>query len=125
MTDLAAWFEGREPRPPGDLADAFAATAAPVHGAEAVLARLREAAAERLAHALERPGRVRQSALDLLVADALVTYACEAALEAADLEVALSGIVGVGGPVRPGFPSIPDGGPRDIPGKGERLGGTG
>jgi len=40
----------------------------------------------------EAPGRVRQSAFHLLAADALLTYACEAALECEDAERALSGV---------------------------------
>ena len=46
------------------------------------------------------PGRVRESAYHLLRADALLTYACEAAVEGPDPEQALARIlesVGVGG----------------------------
>jgi hypothetical protein len=39
---------------------------------------------ERLTMALSRPGRQRASAFRLLEADALFTYACEAALESED-----------------------------------------
>lgn len=39
------------------------------------------------------PGRVRASAFHLLAADALLTYACEAALEDADPRIALVGIL--------------------------------
>jgi hypothetical protein len=39
------------------------------------------------------PGRVRQSAFHLLAADALVTYACEAALDEADPSAALRTIL--------------------------------
>jgi hypothetical protein len=39
------------------------------------------------------PGRVRQSAYHLLTADALLTYACEAALEDADPETTLRRIL--------------------------------
>jgi hypothetical protein len=42
-----------------------------------------------LGRARAEPGRVRRSAFHLLAADALVTYACEAALEHADPEEAL------------------------------------
>jgi len=41
---------------------------------------------EALDTALARPGRVRESAFELLTADALTTYAAEAALEADDPE---------------------------------------
>lgn len=40
-----------------------------------------------------RPGRVRESAFELLGADALITYACEAALEADDPEAWLTSIL--------------------------------
>ena len=49
-----------------------------------------------LAAAVARPGRVRESAFELLVADALVTYACEAALETERPVEALERIVEVG-----------------------------
>jgi len=42
-----------------------------------------------------RPGRVRESAFRLLEADALLTYACEAALESGDPEAALRRILSV------------------------------
>lgn len=42
---------------------------------------LARAAGHALERALARPGRVRESAFDLLAADALFTWACEAALE--------------------------------------------
>jgi hypothetical protein len=51
-------------------------------GEESGVAELLSAAAvHRLSEALRRPGRVRESAFDLLAADALITYACEAALD--------------------------------------------
>jgi hypothetical protein len=43
----------------------------------------------RLAAARARTGRVRESAFRLLEADALITYACEAALDTEDPEAAL------------------------------------
>jgi hypothetical protein len=48
---------------------------------------------DRLEAALARPGRVRESAFRLLEADALLTYACEAALEAEDPAGALRRIL--------------------------------
>jgi len=42
---------------------------------------------------LRTPGRVRESAFDLLAADALLTYACEAALESPDPEGVLGAIL--------------------------------
>jgi hypothetical protein len=38
---------------------------------------------------MAHPGRVRENAFHLLAADALLTYACEAALESDDPEAAL------------------------------------
>jgi hypothetical protein len=55
---------------------------------EAHVALAREARV-RLDLARAHPGRVRESAFRLLEADALLTYACEAALEAEDPEAAL------------------------------------
>ena len=40
-----------------------------------------------------RPGRIRDTAFQLLAADALVTYACEAALEEGDPLAALRAIL--------------------------------
>lgn len=48
---------------------------------------------EALETALARPGRVRESAFELLGADALITYACEAALEADDPDASLTWIL--------------------------------
>ena len=84
MSHADAWLATREPPPPtlalrlriaghgGTLSDVFTA-----------------AACARLAEARARPGRVRESAFRLLEADALVTYACEAALDAEDSESAI------------------------------------
>jgi hypothetical protein len=49
--------------------------------------------ARALGSALSRPGRDRAAAFDLLAADALVTYACEAALETPDAEASLERIL--------------------------------
>lgn len=59
---------------------------------------LLEAARARLRAAAGRPGRVRESAFELLVADALVTYACEAALETERPTEALRRVMEVGRP---------------------------
>jgi hypothetical protein len=75
----------RRPLPPENLAASLgvAEASAPHHAALTV-----EGLA-RLGQALARLGRVRESAFRLLEADALITYACEAALEAEDPEAAL------------------------------------
>ena len=46
-----------------------------------------------LDEALARPGRVRESAFALLAADALLTYACEAAVESDDPDGALQALL--------------------------------
>lgn len=123
---LRAWLDGREPRPPMDLrgrlldaVDAYArdssstadprpSTADPGRVAEQVdgvdapvpdvgtMGALLTAAGSALASAASRPGRVREAAFDLLVADALVTYACEAALESEAPERALASVLAIG-----------------------------
>jgi hypothetical protein len=81
---------GREPDGPGQgLSDDDRMARWRVH-------QLVETARDRLDVARARPGRVRASAFELLVADALVTYACEAALETEDPVAALEAIAEVG-----------------------------
>jgi hypothetical protein len=63
---------------------------APLPAEGPVVQTLADRAKRALHAAASRPGRVRRSAFDLLAADALLTYACEAALEAADPEQALN-----------------------------------
>jgi hypothetical protein len=53
-------------------------------------------ASESLDAARANRGRVRESAFQLLTADALVTYACEAALEADDPVASLGQILSIG-----------------------------
>jgi hypothetical protein len=89
LIDVEAWLATRSPPPPEDLASALRVEG---HGAslEEVLTR---AGLERLDEARARPGRVRESAFRLLEADALLTYACEAVLEADDPHGALRRIL--------------------------------
>ncbi len=47
-----------------------------------------------LEEAVGRPGRDREAAYQLLAADALITYGCEAASEAADVRGVLSEVLG-------------------------------
>jgi hypothetical protein len=83
------WVATREPSAPPSLGSRLRGY--PDEGPiEAVLA---EAARERLAQALEHTGNVRERAFILLEADALLTYACEAALGADDPEAALHAIL--------------------------------
>jgi hypothetical protein len=85
VSELGAWLAERSPPPPPDLANALE----PAPDGSTPEASLIEAGLARLNEAIERPGRVRESAFRLLEADALLTYACEAALEADDPQAAL------------------------------------
>lgn len=90
MTDARA-FLGRRVPPPPEALDRVLATLdmdgiAPREGL------LREGL-DALDRARRAPGRVRESAFHLLAADALLTYACEAALEEDDPEATLSELV--------------------------------
>jgi hypothetical protein len=84
VSDVQSWLSGRSPPPPPDLAAALRRHAS-----------LTEAGMSCLDAARARPGRVRESAFRLLEADALLTYACEAALESGDPEAALRRILSV------------------------------
>jgi hypothetical protein len=91
VTTLCSWISGRRPTPPADLAVRLRmeSTAVPLHEALAAEGR------ERLARARSRTGRIRESAFVLLEADALMTYACEAALAAEDPAAALRHVLTV------------------------------
>lgn len=116
MSSIGDWLADRRPEAPDDLRSRVvergnrarapgkgegegaarsgrsAAGVSPAQRADVLLAAAREA----LAGAIARPGRVRQSAFELLVADALITYACEAALESERPVEALERLVEVG-----------------------------
>lgn len=89
MSGVRAWLSDRRPVPPAELASALAL---PQEGGAPERA-LTEVGLRRLAEARRRPGRVRESAFRLLEADALLTYACEAALEGDDPEAGLRRIL--------------------------------
>ncbi|HEX6938456.1 MAG TPA: hypothetical protein VF158_03530 [Longimicrobiales bacterium] len=81
------WLERRRPEPPPALRErmveavrAVGAPAAGDAGVPPVAGLLGAAALDRLRAVLAAPGG-RAAALDLLAADALLTYACEAAAE--------------------------------------------
>jgi len=85
VTAAREWLAAREPKAPADLAERMTEQAAAACSESDIPGEVAMAAAtEELRRALERPGRVRASALSLLVADAWITCACEAALEADD-----------------------------------------
>ena len=80
---IAEWLGTRTPAPPPTLAERVRAVLGPAADDDAALAAERCVdAAERLVGELLRAGRTgRASATDLLAADALVTYAFEAAAD--------------------------------------------
>jgi hypothetical protein len=107
MSELRSWLDDRRPPAPGVLRSATNEAVAASRRASSEgtggsgrvddrVARLAEAAGERLASALSKPGRVREAAFDLLTADALLTYACEAALEGEDPAAALARLGSLG-----------------------------
>lgn len=78
--ELVAWLDGRHPRPPEALRAHLAALVGDAAGLSLPehLARLGQQA---LARVTQRPGAGRELALELLAADAFVTYAFEAQAE--------------------------------------------
>ena len=106
MTDLAGWLAEREPPAPREFLDWLE----PVPSRSTSISEaLGDAAAHHLAEALERLGRNREGALHLLAADALLTYACEAAAGEDDTERVLADLLGrivpdVAGPTTPTGP---------------------
>lgn len=83
MSETERWLATRRPRAPEGLAARTREALRHDGGAgRAVGEDLADAARLCLDESRARPGRVRESAFQLLLADALLTYACEAALEA-------------------------------------------
>ncbi len=89
MSDIRTWIETRRPPAPMDLGRWLHADAESGSMTERITFLARTA----LDEARAQPGRVRESAFQLLAADALVTYACEAALEEANPPAALRTIL--------------------------------
>ena len=79
---LSAWIRGRSPAPPPDLRSRIEALAARARGTTIPTDALLDAAATAMADVLGDGCLTRESALDLLAVDALVTYAFEAAADA-------------------------------------------
>ena len=92
MSEVRGWLSSRRPSPPPELSEALNVDAE--EGALHV--RLSRAAVARLEQARANPGRDRASAFPLLAADALLTYACEAALERPDADEALLSLLDLG-----------------------------
>lgn len=78
-TELVAWLEARHPAPPPTLQAHLLALAHDAPGS--VPEHLADAGVALLARVLDQPNGGRELALDLLAADALVTYAFEAQAE--------------------------------------------
>jgi hypothetical protein len=104
MRTLGDWLGARAPAQPEKLREllrersrATRSGQAPDVGGFDPVDALADAGRDGLEHALARVGRVRESAFKLLEADALFTFACEAALEAEDPRAALRRILTVAG----------------------------
>ena len=82
-------MEARRPAPPMDLERWLQPDAGPGSMSQRMSLLARTA----LDEFRSRPGRIRESAFQLLAADARVTYACEAALEERDPPAALRAIL--------------------------------
>ena len=89
MSDVRSWIASRQPPAPMSL-DRWVTDAHPRADATDALTRVAVAA---MTEARRAPGRVRESAFALLAADALFTWACEAALESDDAEDALGRVL--------------------------------
>ena len=92
MSEISRWLDERRPPPPPELRTALDESLGQAGGAD-LAAALGVATDRLLGRALSATGRVRDSAFALLVADALLTYECEAALDEEDPESALSGVL--------------------------------
>jgi hypothetical protein len=84
-SEVLSWLQDREPQPPRALADQLDAVvrAAPdsLFATDSLGAAIANVALARLRAVTRRPGVAYDTAMDLLAADALVTYAFEAAAE--------------------------------------------
>lgn len=89
MNAVVSWLDEREPAPPLELREWLMV---PDEGLDLVDA-LARAGSGALEEAVRRPGRDRDAAFYLLAADALLTYACEAAADGEDVERKLRAIL--------------------------------
>ena len=78
---LSAWIRGRSPAPPPQLLSRIEAMAAHASHTTAAADALLDASARAMAGVLGDGCLTRESGLDLLAVDALVTYAFEAAAD--------------------------------------------
>ena len=95
--DRAGWLRERRPAPPQELARRLANEGFPIPGGVGADGNadtdLATAAMKALGRAVEKGRRDRTAALDLLVADGLMTYACEAAAASSDPEARVAAIL--------------------------------
>jgi hypothetical protein len=96
MSSLRAWVETRRPPPPPELMDGLLVASPDGPGAPADLVGALLTQARVRLHAARAQPEVRASAYELLAADALITYACEAALETGDADTSLVRLLSVG-----------------------------
>jgi len=90
----AQWCSTRVATVPGALGEAMQREVSTAPDESRVFATLAAAGCRALERAVERSGRRPETALDLLVADAFLTYACEAAaVEAEDVAAALTDVL--------------------------------
>ncbi len=89
MSGPRAWLAGRTPPAPESFQPWLESESLSGDPVDALCG----AARTSLAEALARPGRNREAAFRLLAADALATYACEAAAESSGLEARLLDIL--------------------------------
>ena len=89
MSDLKTWISQRRPISPLELGPCIAASGVTAVSASVIT----KIACDALSQARLSPGRVRNSAFQLLTADALLTYACELALDTEDPDLVLGVIM--------------------------------
>ncbi len=87
--DFGEWLETRSPSVPPPLKRILMAG----RGGAVDFGALTRWSGEALSGALRKPGRVREAAFELLVADALLTYACEMAVREPSAETGLTDIL--------------------------------
>jgi hypothetical protein len=87
------WIQAQRPGVPAELAEWLETALGGAHAPSPSPEDLTEAGVRALSSARAVPGKVRQSAFDLLTADALLTHAAQAAAGAPDPESALTRIL--------------------------------
>ena len=97
MSSTIDWLATRTPPAPDELKAWLRIPDGgtdPDGGLTSVPESLLKAGLHHLEEAVRRPGRDREAARQLLAADALITYGCEAASEAADVGGVLREVLG-------------------------------